>query len=137
VDGAVNIGPASRGRNVSNSRDLSMPPSQLHQSHSATDQASPLPVFAPFSPPVLAASLAPSAGKLGADLHKDAAFISPSTLLSPQPHVHSLPADGAGAKGAPAAPAPGVDAMTHTFGQLGVNVDAAPKSKSGSPTGEQ
>lgn len=98
-------GPAARGRNVSSTRDLSMPSSQLHQSHSV-DPTSPLPAFTPFSPPVLSASLHPSsaAGKK----ESGAPFISPSTLLSPQTQTNSLPAGK-------------VDSLAQSFGQLGVD----------------
>ncbi|TXT11155.1 hypothetical protein VHUM_01906 [Vanrija humicola] len=96
-------------RNVSNSRDLSHPPSQLAQSHTlADDPTSPLPTFAPFSPPVLPSSLHPSMAETGTG---SAPYISPSALLSPSPQVPGLPGELD----------KGVESLTHGFGALGVD----------------
>ncbi|KAL1409910.1 hypothetical protein Q8F55_003909 [Vanrija albida] len=97
-------------RNVSNTRDLSHPPSQLAQSHTLGDDdpTSPLPTFAPFSPPVLPSSLHPSMAESGSG---SAPYISPSALLSPSPQVPGLPGEVD----------KGVESLTHGFGALGVD----------------
>lgn len=84
------------GRNVSG-RDLSVPsaPSNLHHSHTAE---SPMPTFAPFSPPVVTSAL------------EESTYISPSTLLSPPPKDGELPDKEEG-----------VDALASSFGGLGVD----------------
>jgi hypothetical protein len=66
-------------------RDLSIPPSGLHQSHTP-EPGSPLSTFAPFSPPVLSGSLHPSS----AEGKNNGSYISPSALLS----AGQLPKDG-------------------------------------------
>lgn len=114
--------PSARGRVVSGNRDLSMPSSQLHLSHSANEHepASPLPAFAPFSPPVLATSLHPNSASGSAGMgtkNNTEAFISPSTLLSPSPQVPPLPADGSK-----------VESLAKSFGQLGVDVGEPAKA---------
>ncbi|KLT41907.1 hypothetical protein CC85DRAFT_101955 [Cutaneotrichosporon oleaginosum] len=70
-------------------RDLSIPPSGLHQSHTP-DPGSPLSTFAPFSPPVIASTLHPSS----AEGKNNGSYISPSALLSPAPASGPLPKDG-------------------------------------------
>lgn len=72
-------------------RDLSIPPSGLHQSHTP-EPGSPLSTFAPFSPPALSSSLRPSS----AEGKHNGSYISPSTLLSPAPPAGQgkLPKDG-------------------------------------------
>lgn len=114
-------GSGSRIRNAPGGRDLSLPPSQLHQSHTAAD-TSPLPTFAPFSPPTLSAPLAHAGG----NDKNNATFISPSTLLSPAPQQSQLP---------PAGGAEGVEVLTQTFDKLGVGKDDAGRART--PTEKQ
>lgn len=104
--------PERSSRNVSaTTRDLSMPSSHLHQSHTA-EPASPLSTFAPFSPPTLSSSLHPSAADKG-----NKSYISPSALLSPAAQGAKLPKEGGG-----------LDSLASSFGKLGVDEKAKAKS---------
>lgn len=85
----------------STARSSSLLPTQPISVSGYEEPPSPLPAFAPFSPPSIPSSLKPLNGE-------PASYISPSTLLSPANHSAMLESSG-------------VEALSNTFEQLGVN----------------
>jgi terminal uridylyltransferase len=98
---------SSSHRNVGGSRSASIAPSTSSiPVKNTASPSSPLPAFAPFSPVGHNSTLQALNGE-------PAAYISPSTLLSPPHGNAALP-------GAPLA-ATAVDQLASSFGQMGVN----------------
>ena len=140
------INPSSSSRyNPPRSATLATTPSGLNPSPKSVHgdrNVSPLPVFAPFSPHPPPSILKPLNGE-------PASYISPSTLLSPQQELKSLPSDNvtaqlgrqsngpASAGGTVPPPIPAgkaVNDLAETFDKLGVN---PPGTGAEDPTGDR
>ncbi|KAK4685371.1 terminal uridylyltransferase, partial [Tremellales sp. Uapishka_1] len=91
-----------------------MPPLGMDPPTTTLNPPSPLPAFEPFSPAVLPNSLRPP-------VH-DEPYISPSTLLSPNPAPSALPHLG------------GLDSLTQGLGNLGLGKKPVKEKQSQPPT---